>query len=109
MANKETRLTDQDYALIKSMFADNDANLKVLRKIFFPELSADNPVGMNFDLWTQTNFDGMSAEEMVIAVQARKMLVMHVEACLQMLKTIAGSKEETPEQTKNRLMKDSAK
>lgn len=102
-------MTDEDFALIKAMFANNDANLKVLRKVFYPELSADSPIGINFDLWSQTDFTGMSPEQMVITVQARQMFIKHTEQVLNMLRTIAGSKDETPEETKKRLIQDSAK
>lgn len=109
MPNKETRMTDDDFARIKGMFADNDDNLKVLRKIFYPEVSVDNPVGMNFDLWTKLDLSNLSTEQKLIKVEANQMLVAHIEACLQMLKTIAGTKKETPEETKKRLLQSSAK
>lgn len=109
MPNKETRLNDEDFARIKSLFAENDENLKVLRKVFYPELDASNPIGMNFDLWTKLDLTGLSPEQALIRVQANQMMVAHVEACLSMLKTIAGKKDETPEETKSRLIKDSSK
>jgi hypothetical protein len=109
MPNKETRMTDDDFARIKGMFADNDGNLKVLRKIFFPELSDTNPVGMNFDLWTKLDLTGLSPEQKVIKVEANQMMVAHIEACLSMLKTLAGSKDETPEQTRKKLIQNSSK
>jgi len=109
MPNKESRMTDADFATIKAMFAENDDALKLMRKIFLPELSDANPIGMNFDLWTKLDLSGLSQEQKIIKVEAHQLLVSHVEACLQMLRTIAGWKEETPEQTKRRLIKDSTK
>jgi len=109
MPNKETRMTDHDFALLKSMFAGKDENLKVLRKVFYPEKEDMNPIGMNFDMWSKLDLSGQSPEEQIITVRANSMLVHHVESCLQIIKTLAGSEEETPEETKARLQKDSAK
>lgn len=109
MPNKETRITDADFAAIKSMFAGNPDNLKVLRKIFYPELTDSNPIGMNFDLWSKLDLSGLSADQKLIKVEANQMMIAHVEACLSMLQTLAGKEEETPEQTKKRLMQDSTK
>lgn len=109
MPNKESRLTNEDMALIKALFAENDANLKLLRKIFYPEKDDMNPIGMNFDLWTKLDLTGLSNEQMVIVVKAYQMMVSHIESCLFMLKDLAGRKDETPEQTMKRLMQNSSK
>lgn len=98
-----------DVATLKAMFAGNDENLKVLRKVFFPELEAENPIGINFDLWSKLDLSGLSPEAKVIRVEAHALLVQHVETCLQMIKTLAGWEQETPEQTMKRLTKASAK
>ena len=38
--DKEMRITDEELNLIKTTFAENDTLLKLIRKIFLPELSA---------------------------------------------------------------------
>lgn len=109
MQPKETRMTVADIDRLKAMFADDDDNLKVLRKVFFPEKDDMNPIGMNFDMWSKLDLSGLSPDQALIVVQANKMLVEHVEQCLRMIKTLAGTKQETAEETLKRLTKDSAK
>lgn len=106
---KETRMNEADVARLKAMFADNEDNLKVLRKLFYPELCVENPLGMNFDLWSTTDLSGLSVEQAHVMIEARKMMINHVEGVLRMMQTLAGKKDESPEDTLKRLMKDSAK
>lgn len=105
----ETRMSDADFAMAKALFADNDDALKFLRKIFFPELAHGNPVGINFDLWSKLDLNGLQPDQKLIKVEAHQMLVNHIEACLGILKTLAGTKNETADETKTRLTKDSSK
>lgn len=105
----DTRMSDADFATAKAMFADNDEGLKFLRKIFYPEVGYDNPVGINFDLWSKLDLSGLQPEQKVIKVEAHQMLINHIEACLGIIKTIAGTKVETAEATRERLVKDSSK
>ena len=35
---KQMRITDEELAVIKGLFADNEEGLKVMRKIFLPEI-----------------------------------------------------------------------
>ena len=102
-------MTTDDIAKLKAMFAGNDDNLKVLRKVFYPEKEVANPIGVNFDLWSKLDLTGLSPEQAVTVVYANKMMVSHVETCLQMIKTLAGSTDETPEETLKRLTADSSK
>lgn len=103
------RITDKDIYLIKSAFAENDELLKTLRKIFLPELDPTAPLGQQIDLWMTVKIDDMLPEQAIINLKARNMLIQHLEMCLMQLKTLAGKKDETIEQTKERLKRDSAK
>ena len=105
----ETRMSDADFATAKAMFSDNDEGLKFLRKIFYPEVDVTNPIGINFDLWTKLDLNGLTPEQKIIKVEANQMLIAHIEACLSIIKTIAGTKEESANQTRERLTKDSSK
>lgn len=105
----EMRITDDELKLIKGTYAENDALLKLLRKVFLPELSAEAPIGQNLDLWMTLDLASQSPEEALINIKARNTVIQHVEMCLMQLKALAGSKDETVEQTKERLKKDSAK
>lgn len=105
----EMRITDAELSLLKNTFADNDALLKILRKIFFPEITAEAPIGQNLDLWMTLNVDNMSPEDALINLKARNTVIGHVEQCLLQIKLLSGMKDETVEQTKERLKKNSNK
>ena len=107
--NREMRITDAELSLIKMTFADNDALLKVLRKVFLPEINATTPIGQQVDLWMTVGIENMSPEDALITIKARNQVIQHVEMRLMELKMLAGIKEETVEQTKERLKKDSSK
>lgn len=102
-------MTADDVAVLKAMFEDREGAVEVLRKIFYPELTADNPLQLNSDMYTQLQITEMSPEQALLAVTARQQLVRHVEGSLQVIKLLVGEKGETPEQALNRLRKDSAK
>lgn len=107
----DTRITTEDIAVIKSMFADNDAALKVIRKIFAPTISATDPIGKTGDLWAPMFLDlvDKSPEQAVIEIKAHQKFVSYIEGGLRNLKLLAGKKEESAEDTLRRLQKDSAK
>jgi len=106
---QEMRISDEELRLLKSVFADNDALLKLLRKVFLPELSPDVPLGQNIDLWMTLKVEDMSPEDAVINIKARNQLIQHIEMQLITLKHLAGIKKESVEETKERLKRDSAK
>lgn len=107
---KSARMTEQDIAVLKAMFEGREGAVEVVRKIFYPELTADNPIHLNRDMWAGLNLTNeMTPEQKVIAVEAHQKLVNHVEGSLQVIKTLVGKKEESPEQVLARLQKDSAK
>jgi len=106
---QEMRITDAELSLIKNTFSENDALLKVMRKIFLPEISAESPIGQNMDLWMTMKIEDVSPEEALINLKARNTMIQHTEMCLGQLKVLSGMKEETVEKTKERLAKDSAK
>lgn len=106
---QELRITDAELGLIKSVFGDNDVLLKLLRKVFLPELDLNSPVGQQVDLWMILSLDNLTPEQALIKITARNTIIQHIEMCLSQLKILAGKKDETPEQTKTRLQKDSSK
>lgn len=107
---KNARMTEQDIAVLKAMFEDREGAVEVIRKIFFPELTADSPININGDMWSRLQLTSdMTPESKVIAVEAHQKLVQHVESCLQIIKVLVGKKDESPEQILARLTKDSAK
>lgn len=105
----EMRISDAELSLIKMTFAENDTLLKILRKIFLPEISAEAQIGQNFDLWMTLQLDNLPPDQAIINIKARNTVISHVENCLVQLKLLAGIKNETVEETKERLQKDSSK
>jgi len=106
---KEMRLTDEDLAIIKSLYSENPQALKLLRKIFLPEISADAPIGQNFDLWMTLKIEDQLPEQVITNIKDRNTLIQHVESCLMQLSLLAGQKTETVEETKARLSQNSTK
>ena len=104
-----SRITDAEMAIIKGMFAENDEALKLMRKIFLPSLDASAPLGMIMDMWIPVEIDDVTPEQALINIKARKTLITHVEQCLMLLKNLAGTKDETPEQTAKRVFSNSSK
>ena len=109
ISDTDSRMTPNDIAVLKAMFEEREGAVDVLRKIFYPELGAGNPLQLNNDLYTQLQISEMSPEQALIAVTARQQLVRHVEGCFQVIKQLVGKKDESPEQVLARLQKDSTK
>lgn len=103
------RITDEEFATIKALYADNDAALKMLRKVFLPEIEPNAPLGQNIDLWMTLDIAEQSPEQAMVNIKARNLLIQHVEQRLMQLKTLAGSKSDSVEETKKKLIKDSSK
>ncbi len=106
---RERRITDEEIEILKGMFKDNDKLLKVLRKIFLPEITPDAPIGENIDLWMTTPIKDMSPEQVTINVTARNHLIQHVEQSLAQLKVLANTDAKTLEEIQENIKKDSSK
>jgi hypothetical protein len=106
---QEMRISDDELSLIKNTFADNDQLLKLLRKVFLPEITASAPLGQNIDLWMTLKIDDLPPEQAIINLKARNTVIQHIEMQLQMLSVLAGRKDESVEVTKERLKKNSSK
>lgn len=106
---QQMRITDKDIYFYKSAYAENDEGLKSLRKIFLPELDPDVPIGQQVDFYKDVAIDNMPPEEALLNIKARRFVIQHIEMCLMQLKALAGKKDETIEQTKERLKRNSAK
>jgi len=109
ISSTETRMTPKDIEVLKAMFEDREGAIDAIRKIFYPELSSGNPINLNNDFLTQLQISELSPEAALLAVTARQQLVRHIEGSFQVIKTLIGKKDETPEQVLARLQKDSAK
>lgn len=105
----QMRITDAELSLINNTFAGNDPLLKLLRKIFLPELDPKAPLGQNIDLWMTLKIDDMPMEQALVNLKARNTVISHIDQQLIQLRTLAGFKKETLDETKKRLEADSSK
>jgi hypothetical protein len=180
--SQQMRISDSELSLIKATFAENEELLlimrkaffdfplsqderailethlaseqmmKVMRKMFLPEIQADIPIGQSIDLYMTIEMrdkDPMRAvvdievrqkliemievglecllgniplekreiadykpvirPEEYIRLSARNSYITHIEQQLLQLKLLSGIKQESVEETKERLKKDSMK
>lgn len=103
------RITPTELSLIRNTFKGNEELLRMMRKIFLPELDPYTPLGQNIDLWMTIKVEDMTPEQAVINLKARNTLIQHLDQQLLVLKTLAESDEETPEQAVTRMKKNSSK
>jgi hypothetical protein len=106
---QQMRITDAELSLIKNTFAGNEELIKLLRKLFLPELDPTAPIGQVIDLWMTVSLESQTPEQAIINLKARNTLINHIEQQLLQIKVLAGDKNETVEQTKERLQKNSNK
>lgn len=105
----QMRFSDDELALIKATFKDNEKLLKLLRKIFLPEYDPNAPLGQGIDLWMTVNIKEQKPEEALRNLQARNELIMHVDQQLIQLDILAKQSEETPAERIARNAKNSAR
>lgn len=105
----QMRITPTELTILKNTFKGNEELVRLMRKIFLPELDPYVPIGQNIDLWMTIKIDEMSPEQALINLKARNTLISHVDNCLNTIKILSETAEETPEQTDARVKKDSAK
>lgn len=106
---KEMRITEEEIALLKSTFRDNERLLKVLRKIFLPEIQSDAPLGQNIDLWMTVPVKDYTPEQVMINMLARNQLIQHLENSLIQINTLANTDAKTPEELEEARKKNSNK
>jgi len=110
MANgQQMRFSDQELSLIKNTFKENETLLKLLRKVFLPEIDPDAPLGQNIDLWMTVRLEDLTPDRALINLHARNSLIQHIEQQLLQLKVLAELVDETPEEAIMRIKKDSSK
>ena len=106
---EKMRITNDELKLLKATFGGNEPLLKIMRKIFLPELDPSMPLGQNIDLWMTINVDNMTPEQAYINIKARNTLINHIEQQLMQIKVLSDIKEETFEELAARMEKDSSK
>lgn len=105
----QMRITPREMEVIRSLFKGNDEALRLMRKIFLPELDPTAPIGQMVDLWMTVNIKDMTPEMAYITILARNTVIQHVDQQLQTLSLIAKLEPETPEEVTAKLKANSTK
>ncbi len=108
MAAQEMRITEKERELLRATFGDNLPLLKLLRKVFLPEIMPEAPLGQNIDLWMSVRIDEMSPEQALINLKARNILIQHIETQLQALNALSQP-EPTEDEVKEINKRNSSK
>ena len=105
----QMRITDDERALIKSTFLGNEPLLKLMRKMFLPELDPNAPIGQMIDLWMTIPIKDLSPEQAYVNLLSRNQLISHVDQVLMQLWLIAKLEPMTPEEVKAKMVADGNK
>lgn len=103
------RFTEEELKIIQDTFRGNERLLKLLRKVFLPEIDPNAPLGQVIDLWMTVPLKEMSTEDARVNILARNSLIMHLEQQLMQLKILSEMNEENVEEFLKKKKKDSAK
>lgn len=106
---KQMRFTAEEIDLLKNTFRNNEKLLKVLRKVFLPELDPNAPLGQMIDLWMAMNPAELTPDVAYVNIKARNQLIAHVEQQLMQIDFLANMAEEDPVAKAERKAKDTAK
>ena len=105
----DKRINDSELAWLNATFAGNKDGLKVLRKLFLYEVLPEDPLGQGRDMWTSLDLSNVPLDMRVVLIEARQMMIKHIEGSLVVISKLAGDSKETTEETLARIAKDSSK
>ena len=105
----QMRFSNEELDMIRGTFADNEPLLKLLRKVFLPEIDPNAPIGQLIDLWMTVDIKDKSAEDAITNLRARNELISFVDQRLLELSIMAQQAPLTEEQVKEKNKKDSVK
>ena len=105
----DKRINDNELAWLNATFAGNKDGLKVLRKLFLYEITPSDPLGMGRDMWTELDISNVPKEKRETLIEARQMMISHINGALVVLSKLAGDSKESVEETLKRIAKDSSK
>lgn len=105
----QMRISADEVSIIRNTFGGNEELLKLMRKIFLPELDSNAPLGQNIDLWMTVKIDELTNEQAIVNLKARNTVISHIEMQLQVLSHLANTESPSPEEQLMRLKKDSTK
>jgi hypothetical protein len=107
----DSYLTEEDIALIRDTFRNNERLIRVLRKIFLPSVG-DNALPLEElgkDMWLNMDFAQMANDEIKPIVLARQDAIKFIMGALIQLKVIANTDLESPLNAELKKQKDSTK
>lgn len=105
----QMRVTDEEISLIKSTFKNNEALLKLMRKMFLPELDPQAPFGQMIDIYHTIQTKDRNPEDIAVELMARNMVIDHTDNVLTQLWILSMMEEATPAQVVAKAKADSAK
>jgi hypothetical protein len=105
----DKRINDTELAWLNATFAGNKEGLKTLRKLFLYEIAPSDPLGMGRDMWTELDLTNVPKEKRETLIEARQMMIGHINGALVVLAKLAGDAKETIEETQKRIAQDSSK
>lgn len=105
----QMRITPDEMELIRNTFANNEPLLRLMRKIFLPEIDPKAPIGQIVDLWMTVDIKDMTPEEAYLNLKARNTLITHVDQQLMSLYLISQTPSPKESEVKVKVDKNSLK
>ncbi len=105
----QMRITPEEMELIKRTFSGNEMLVRLMRKLFLPELDPKAPIGQMVDLYMTIKVEELSMEDALVKLRARNELISHVDQVLMTIKLISEMTLPDSGEAIARLKKDSAK
>ena len=106
---QKMRFTDEELELLRNTFGGNEVLVKLMRKMFCPEVDLNAPIGQVIDIYSSVQTDGKKPEEIAVAVMARNFLWRHLEQCLMELTILANNTREDLDAMRKSAEKNSAR
>ena len=103
----EGRFNDQEKLVLATVF-DTPEKIKLMRKVFLPEITQDAPIAGNESLM-RMRLDGLSTDEIAIEAKTAMRLISHIEGALSMVQNVVSNKAESPAEIAQKIRKDSLK
>lgn len=104
----QKRFNDKECEMIKALF-DTDEKLKLMRKVFLPELTQDAPIAGNETLLSYIRTEDMTSEEIAVEVKSVMKMIRHIEAALSMAQMMNTNAPASASQIAQKIKKDSLK
>lgn len=105
----QMRITEEEINLIRSTFKNNESLLKLMRKMFLPELDPKAPFGQMIDIYHTIQTKDRNPEDIAVELMARNMVIDHTDNVLTQLWILSMSEETIAAEVVAKAKQDSAK